>query len=42
LVWGCISKFGFHDLILLNGTMDAAGYVNVLEETLIPVIQEYF
>jgi transposase len=42
MTWGCISKFGFHDFILLDGTMDAVGYVNVLENYLIPVIREYF
>ena len=42
MCWGCISRFGFHDFVLLNGTMDAAGYVEILEEYLIPVITEYF
>ena len=39
---GVHSKFGFHDFILLDGTMDATGYVTVLRNYLIPIIQEYF
>lgn len=42
MTWGCISTFGFHDFILLDGTMTAAGYVKVLVDNLIPVTQEYF
>jgi len=42
MTWGCISTFGFHDFILLDGTMDAAGYVIVLKHNLLPVICEYF
>ncbi|RYH29408.1 hypothetical protein EON65_08545 [archaeon] len=29
MVWGWISTYGFHDLILLDGTVDAKGYVTV-------------
>jgi transposase len=42
MVWGCISQYGFHDLILLDGTVDAKGYVAVLKDYLIPIIQQYF
>jgi transposase len=42
MTWGCISTYGFHDFILLEGMMDAAGYVTVLKDNLIPVIREYF
>ncbi|RYG62725.1 hypothetical protein EON64_17335 [archaeon] len=44
MTWGCISTFGFHDFVLLDGTInaDAAGYVKVLEDNLVPVIQEYY
>ncbi|RYH14795.1 hypothetical protein EON65_32995 [archaeon] len=42
MTWGCISTFGFHDLVLLDGTINAAGYVKILEDNLVPVIQEYF
>lgn len=42
MTWGCISQFGFHDFILLDGIMDAMGYVSMLRDYLIPVIREYF
>lgn len=42
MTWGCISKFGFHVFILLDGTMDATDYVTVLRNYLIPIIQKYF
>jgi transposase len=42
MVWGCISQYGFHDLIRLDGTVDGAGYVTVLNDYLIPVIHQYF
>ncbi|RYH05215.1 hypothetical protein EON65_45310 [archaeon] len=40
MVWGCISQYGFHDLILLDGTVDGAGYVKVLQSYLLPVMQQ--
>ncbi|RYH28397.1 hypothetical protein EON65_12315 [archaeon] len=42
MVWGCISTYGLHDLIFLDGTVDARGYVTVLQQCLLPVIQQYF
>jgi transposase len=42
MVWGCISQYGFHDLILLDGTVDGAGYAKVLQNYLLPIIQQYF
>lgn len=42
MVWGCISQYGFHDLILLDGTVDARGYRTVLQNYLIPIISQYF
>ncbi|RYG91059.1 hypothetical protein EON65_59400, partial [archaeon] len=36
MVWGCISTYGFHDLILLDGTVDAKGYAAVLQDYLLP------
>ncbi|RYH21677.1 hypothetical protein EON65_20295, partial [archaeon] len=42
IVWGCISTYGFHDLILLDGTVDGAGYTKVLQSYLLPVMQQYF
>ncbi|RYY42179.1 MAG: hypothetical protein EOO06_21510, partial [Chitinophagaceae bacterium] len=37
----CISTYGFHDLVLLDGTVDAKGYVTVLQQYLLPVIEQY-
>ncbi|RYY75191.1 hypothetical protein EON63_19455 [archaeon] len=42
MVWGCISTYGFHDLVLLDGTVDAKDYVTVLQQYLLPVIEQYF
>jgi hypothetical protein len=42
MVWGCISKFGFHDMVLLEDTVNADGYIQVLTEYLLPVVQRYF
>ncbi|RYH19678.1 hypothetical protein EON65_25745 [archaeon] len=42
MVWGCISQYGFHDLVLLDGTVDGAGYARVLQSYLLPVMQQYF
>jgi transposase len=42
MVWGCISTFGFHDLILLDGRLDSVGYIGILENTLTPIMQSYF
>jgi hypothetical protein len=32
MVWGCISQYGFHDLVLLDGRVDAIGYTEVLQD----------
>jgi transposase len=42
MVWGCISWYGVHDLILLEGSVNAEGYIGVLEENLLPIRQQYF
>jgi transposase len=42
MTWGCISKYGFHDIILLEGNVDSTGYITVLKDTLIPISQQYF
>jgi transposase len=42
MVWGSISWNGVHDLALIEGTMDAVGYIGVLEKYLLPVREEYF
>ncbi|RYG63348.1 hypothetical protein EON64_16095, partial [archaeon] len=41
MIWGCISTYGFHDLILLDGMVGAKGYVTLLQHYLLPVIQQY-
>ncbi|RYG99887.1 hypothetical protein EON65_49865 [archaeon] len=38
MVWGCLSTYGFHGLILLDGAVDAKGYVAVLQQYLLPAI----
>jgi len=42
MVWGCISKYGFHDLALLEGTVNADVYITTLSNHLLPVIRDYF
>ncbi|RYH01204.1 hypothetical protein EON65_48520 [archaeon] len=37
-----MSTYGFHDLILLDGTIDARGYVTVLQNYVLPVIEQYY
>jgi hypothetical protein len=42
MVWGCMSQYGFHDLVLIDGRVDAIGYIEVLESYLVPIVSEYF
>jgi len=42
MVWGCISWYGVHDLVLLEGSVNAEGYIGVLEANLLPIRQQYF
>jgi transposase len=42
LTWGCISRYGFHDFVLLDGKVTGKDYIKVLQQYLLPVIQEYF
>jgi transposase len=42
MLWGCISKYGFHDMVQLEDRVDATQYIEVLKEYLIPVIHQYF
>lgn len=42
MIWACISRFGFHDVILLDGTVTAEGYISVLKDGLLPVLSNYF
>lgn len=41
MVWGCISKYGFHDLTLLEGGVDAKAYITTLTDHLLPVFRGY-
>ena len=42
MVWGCISKFGVHDLTCIEGNLDSTGYVKILKDNLLPIIKQYF
>ena len=42
MVWGCISKCGFHDLALLEGGVNAEVYTTTLTNHLLPVTRDYF
>lgn len=42
MVWGCISKFGVHDLTCIEGNLDSAGYVKILNNDLLTTIHTYF
>jgi len=42
MVWGCITKYGFHDLVRLEGIVDSEAYITALTDHLLPVIQQYF
>jgi transposase len=42
MVWACISRHGFHDLARLDDRVDAARYIQVLTEHLLPVRRDYF
>ncbi len=36
MVWGCISAYGMGSLHVLEGTMNAERYINVLEQLMLP------
>jgi len=42
MTWGCISVFGFHSMVLLEGSVDSERYIGVLQEDLLPVTQQHF
>lgn len=42
MTWGCISRYGFHDLIRLDDKVNAEGYTKVLKNYLLPAIEDYF
>ncbi len=42
MVWGCISAYGMGSLHVLEGTMNAERYINVLEQHMLPSRQRVF
>jgi len=40
--WGCISTHGFHDFVQLEDSINAIGYIKILDTYLLPVIADYF
>lgn len=42
MTWACITKHGFHDMVLHEDTVNAERYIDTLREYLLPVIQTYF
>ncbi len=42
MVWGCISAYGMGSLHILEGTMNAEGYIKVLEQHMLPFRRRLF
>lgn len=42
MVWGCMTRFGFGRLVRIEGKMNAEKYVAVLEEGLLPTLEDHF
>ncbi len=42
MVWGCISAYGMGSLHVLEGTMNAERYINVLEQHMLPSRRRLF
>lgn len=42
MVWGYISRHGCHDLVLLDGTVNAQRYIDTLRDHLLPIRIDYF
>ncbi len=42
MVWGCLSHRGVGKLCMINGTVIADVYVNILEHFLVPTIEDEF
>jgi len=42
MTWGCISTYGFHDLVLHEDRVDALCYIEVLHDYLLPIRSQYF
>ena len=41
MFWGCIGWFGVGPLILVKGNLNSEGYVKILSENLLPVLERY-
>ena len=42
MIWGCISDQGVGGLHFVQGTVNAQVYIGILEEKLLPTIQDHF
>jgi transposase len=42
MTWACITKYGFHDMVLHEDTVNAERYIDTLREYLLPIINRYF
>ncbi len=42
MIWGCISAYGMGSLHVLEGTMNAEGYIKILEQHMLPSKQRVF
>lgn len=42
MVWGCVSRFGVHDIECLEGSIDGPRYISVLKDNIIPIKNDYF
>ena len=42
MFWGCISIHGIWQLVLVDGNMDQFKYINILDEKLLPSVENMF
>lgn len=42
MVWGCMTQFGFGRLVRIEGKVNAEKYVSILEEGLLPTLDDHF
>ena len=42
MIWGCISYHGVGPLTMVNGTLNAQGYLKIIDENVWPVIAKHF
>ena len=41
MFWGCIGWFGVGPLVVVDGALNSEGYVEILSEHLLPVLEEH-